>query len=84
MLIITARTATSKLKIRKVMSRLFQSFIYSVIGEKEHTGYQHSSGKVFKSTAFRIRYFDHEFTIEFTALNKEYEKQLAMAILQDG
>ena len=33
---------------------------------------------------FRIRYFDHEFTIEFTALNKEYEKQLAMAILQDG
>ncbi len=84
MLLITARTATSKLKIRKVMSRLFQSFVYSVIGEKEHAGHQHSSGKIFKSTAFRIRYFDNHFEIEFTALNKEYEKQLAMAILQEG
>jgi len=84
MLLVTARTATSKLKIRKVMARLFQSFIYSIIGEKEHAGYQHKSGKIFKSTAFRICYFNNEFTIEFTALNKEHEKQLAMAILRDG
>ncbi|MEA3521797.1 MAG: hypothetical protein U9R50_02355 [Campylobacterota bacterium] len=41
MLIIVARVSTSKLKIRKVMSRLFQSFVYSIIGEKEHRGYQH-------------------------------------------
>jgi len=84
MLSIVARTATSKLKIRKVMSRLFQSYVYSVIGEAEHTGYRHATGKVFKSTAFRIRYWDNRFEIEFTALNKEHEKQLAMDILQNG
>jgi len=84
MLSIVARTATSKLKIRKVMSRLFQSYVYSVIGEAEHKGYQHPSGKVFKATAFRIRYWDNRFEIEFTALNKEHEKQLAMDILQNG
>lgn len=84
MLLITARTATFRLKIRKVMSRLFQSYVYSVIGPKEHAGYKHPSGKVFKATAFRIRYFDNRFEIEFTALNKTYEKQLAMDILQNG
>jgi len=84
MLLITARTATDKLKIRKVMSRLFQSFIYSILGAQEHEGYRHPSGKVFKTTAFRIRYFENKFTIEFTALNKEHEKELAMAILQEG
>ncbi|MEA1920544.1 MAG: CRISPR-associated endoribonuclease Cas6 [Campylobacterota bacterium] len=84
MLSITARAATSKLKIRKVMSRLFQSYVYNVIGEVEHQGYQHASGKVFKATAFRIRYFDNEFQIEFTARNKAHEKTLAMDILQHG
>ncbi len=83
MLLITARTATSRLKIRKVMSKLFQSYVYSVIGEAEHTGHRHSSGKVFKSTAFRIRYFDNRFEIEFTALDKAHEKMLAMDILQN-
>lgn len=85
MLIILARTSTSKLKIRKVMSKLFQSYVYGIIGEAEHTGHRHKpSGKIFKSTAFRIRYFDNRFEIEFTALNKEHEKQLAMDILQNG
>lgn len=84
MLNIVARTATDKLKIKRVMSRLFQAFVYSVLPEKEHAGYKHASGKVFKSTAFRIRYYDSRFEIEFTALNKEYEKQLAMDILQNG
>lgn len=85
MLSIIARTATSKLKIRKVMSKLFQSYVYGVLGEREHAGYRHqSSGKVFKSTAFRIRYFDNRFEIDFTALSPEHEKALAMAILRDG
>jgi CRISPR-associated endoribonuclease Cas6 len=79
-----ARTATDKLKIKRAMSRLFQAFVYSVLPEKEHSGYKHATGKVFKSTNFRIRYFNNRFEINFTAFNKEYEKILAMAVLKDG
>jgi len=84
MLKIIARTATDKLKIKRAMARLFQGYIYSVLPEKEHGGYKHPSGKVFKSTNFRIRYFKNYFEIDFAALNKEYEKALAMAVLKDG
>jgi len=81
---IISRTATDKLKIKRAMSRLFQAFIYSILPEKEHAGYKHHTGKVFKSTNFRIRYFDNRFEIDFTALDKEHEKMLAMAVLKDG
>lgn len=84
MLKIVSRTATDKLRIKRAMSRLFQAYVYSVISSKEHEGYKHSNGKLFKSTNFRIRYFENRFEIDFTALNKEYEKALAMAILKDG
>lgn len=84
MLIIIARTATERLKIKRAMARLFQAFIYSVLPEKEHNGYKHASGKIFKSTNFRIRYFKNRFEIDFTALEKMYERDLAMAILKDG
>lgn len=66
------------------MSRLFQAFVYSILPEKEHSGYKHFTGKMLKSTNFRIRYFDNHFEIDFTALDKAYEKDLAMAILRDG
>ena len=84
MLNIIARSATDKLKIRRSMSRLFQAFIYSIIPSKEHQGYKHTSGKIFKSTNFRIRYFDSRFEIDFTSRNKEYEKTVAMQILKEG
>ena len=84
MLKIVAITATNKLKIKRAMSRLFQGFVYSILPEKEHTGYKHHSGKVFKSTNFRIRYFDNRFEIDFTAIDKEHEKIFAMAVLKDG
>ena len=84
MLHITARVPTAKLKIRRSMSRLFQAFCYVHLPQKEHEGYRHSSGKRFKSTNFRIRYFDDRFEIDFVALDEEYEQLLAMAILKNG
>jgi CRISPR/Cas system endoribonuclease Cas6 (RAMP superfamily) len=84
MLSIVARTATSRLKIKRSMARLFQSFVYAVIDPFEHEGYRHGSGKIFKATNFSIRYFDNRFEIYFVALNEVYEQQVALRVLQEG
>ncbi|SFP59029.1 CRISPR-associated endoribonuclease Cas6 [Hydrogenimonas thermophila] len=84
MLHITARTSTKNLLIQKSMSKLFQSFLYSHLPEKEHQGYESSTGKLFKSVNFRIFYFDDRFEIDFTALDKSYEQMIAIEILKNG
>jgi len=85
MLKIVMRTATDRLKIRRSMARLFQSYLYSVLPEKEHNGYLHKdTGKRFKSTNFKISYNKNIFTIYFTALNSEYEQMVATDILKNG
>ena len=84
MLKIVARTAIRNLKIKKSMSKLFQAFVYHNIDNKEHTGYKSESGKVFKSTNFKIIYQNEFFTIYFTTLNREYEERLAFEILKNG
>lgn len=84
MLTITARTSTRKLRIRKSMARLFQSYVYSVVDAAEHAGYAHPSGKRFKAMNFRIRYFEERFEIDFTALKHDNEVTLAKDILQNG
>jgi len=50
----------------------------------EHKGYKHPSGKRFKRTNFRIRYFGDRFEIDFTALDETYEQTLALALLKAG
>ncbi len=84
MLRIVARATTQNLLIKKSMAKLFQSFIYAHLPEKEHLGYSSSTGKLFKSVNFRIRYFDDRFEIGFTSLNKEYEQGVALEILKSG
>ncbi len=84
MLIIIATTPTEKLLIRKSMSKLFQSFVYSKLPAIEHLGYQSKSGKVFKSMNFKIEYKHNKFLIYFTSLNKKYEEIIALEILQNG
>ena len=54
MLIITARLPTKNLPIRRVLAKLFQSFVYNQLDPKEHAGYKHPNGKVFKSMNFKI------------------------------
>jgi len=63
MLIIKATLPTKNLPIRRVLAKLFQSFVYHSLDNKEHTGYKHPNGKVFKAMNFRIVYTENEKTI---------------------
>lgn len=84
MLYIKARIPTKNLPIKKVLAKLFQSFVYSCLDDKEHKGYKHFNGKVFKSMNFKITYRDYDLEIKYTALDKENEKKVAQKILLDG
>jgi len=84
MLHITACVPTSNLLIQRSMAKLFQSFLYSHLPNKEHSGYVSGSGKIFKAMNFRIRYIQERFEIDFVALNKTYEQKIALDILKEG
>ena len=84
MLNIKAQLPTKNLPIRKVMAKLFQSFVYTQLDDKEHDGYKHPNGKVFKAMNFKIQYIENEIQIAYAALDKENEKKVAMAILKEG
>jgi CRISPR-associated endoribonuclease Cas6 len=84
MLTIVAKLPTKNLPIHRVLAKLFQSFIYSSLDDKEHDGYKHASGKVFKAMNFKIAYIENELHIKYAALNKENEKTVAHKILFDG
>ncbi|MFT7823198.1 MAG: CRISPR-associated endoribonuclease Cas6 [Sulfurimonas sp.] len=84
MLIINAKIPTVNLPVKRVLPKLFQSFVYTTLEDKEHEGYKHSNGKVFKSMNFRIVYRGNDLSIRYTALNKAHEKAIAQKILFDG
>lgn len=84
MLDIKATLPSKNLPIRRVLAKLFQSFIYHTLDNKEHEGYQHSNGKVFKAMNFKIAYIENEIHIKFVALESENEKILAQKILLEG
>jgi len=77
MLTIKTKLPTKNLPIRRVLAKLFQSYIYTAIDDKEHQGYKHPNGKVFKAMNFKIAYIDNEIHAKFVALDKENEKKLA-------
>ncbi len=84
MLHITAKLPTKNLPIRRVLAKLFQSFVYHSLDNKEHEGYKHTNGKVFKSMNFKIAYIENEIIIKYSALDKENEKIIAQTILKEG
>ena len=84
MLTIKATLPTKNLPIRRVLAKLFQSFIYHTLDDKEHQGYTHPNGKVFKAMNFKIVYTANIIDIRYVAINKEHEKILAKKILLDG
>ncbi len=83
MLSIKTEVSTKNLLIRKVLSKLFQSYIYTALDDIEHEGYRHPNGKVFKSMNFKIAYIGNEIQAKFVALNPENEKRLAQYILMN-
>jgi len=84
MLSIKAKTPTFNLPVKRVLPKLFQSFVYTNLDDKEHEGYKHPNGKVFKSMNFRINYHYYDIFIDYVALNKAHEKSIAQKILFDG
>ena len=84
MLQIKAKIPTKNLPIRRILAKLFQSFVYTHLDAKEHTGYKHQNGKLFKSMNFKILYIKDEIIIKYAALEKENEKKIAEAVLKDG
>jgi len=84
MLTIKATLPTCNLPIRRVLAKLFQSFVYQTLDDREHRGYKHPNGKVFKAMNFRIAYRDNDILIKFVAIDKENEKVLAQKILLEG
>lgn len=84
MLIIKTKLPTKNLPIRRVISKLFQSYIYTALDDKEHEGYKHSNGKVFKAMNFKIAYIENEIHAKFVALNPQNEKQLAQYMLMNS
>ncbi|RLA71940.1 MAG: hypothetical protein DRG78_24535 [Epsilonproteobacteria bacterium] len=84
MLTIKATLPTRNLPIRRVLAKLFQSFVYHTLDDKEHRGYKHQNGKVFKSMNFKINYIDNDILIKYVAIDKENEKTLATKILLEG
>ncbi len=84
MITITSTLPTATLPIRRVLAELTQAYLYTHFPKKEHEGYAHANGKVFKSMNFKAFYKDRIVTILFSAVNKSYEKEIAMAVLREG
>ncbi len=84
MLIIKAMLPTTKLPVHRVLAELTQAYLYTHFPQKEHEGYAHANGKVFKSMNFRVFYNNRIVTILFSAVNKSYEQEIAMAVLREG
>jgi CRISPR-associated endoribonuclease Cas6 len=81
MLTIKSTLPTHNLPIRRVLSKLFQSFIYSTLDDKEHRGYKHPNGKLFKAMNFKIAYIENQIIAKFVSIDKNYEKIIAEEIL---
>lgn len=75
---------SKNLPVRRVLAKLFQSYVYKHLPAKEHQGYKHPSGKVFKSMNFKILYKDYNLIIKYVSHNKNYERRIAEAVLIDG
>jgi len=84
MLNIIVKVPTKRLKIRRSLAKLFQSYVYHQLDSREHKGYKHPNGKVFKSMNFKIFYSGNTIVIKYSALDKENEKKVAMAVLNKG
>jgi len=84
MLTIKTKLPTKNLPIRRVLSKLFQSYIYTALDDKEHDGYKHPNGKVFKAMNFKIAYIENEIHAKYVALDTQNEKKLAEYMLYNS
>jgi len=84
MLLIKATLPTENLPIRRVLARLFQSFVYNALTQQEEEISIAKDGKVFKTMNFKIIYHSNMIHINYAALDKQHETFIAQKILRDG
>jgi len=84
MIKIKLKLPTKNIKIARVLPKLFQSYVYTVLNDKEHIGYKHPNGKIFKSMNFKIYHKDDEINISYVAIDKTNEKLIAQDILSNN
>lgn len=65
----------------KKLTTLIQGYLYSLLPEREHEGYEFRPGRNFKKTNFDYKLTKNNLTIRFSSIDPELEKAVAMGVL---
>ena len=68
----------------KRLTQLIQGYLYSLLPEREHEGYEFCPGRNFKKTNFDYKLTKNNLTIRFSSIDSELEKAVAMGVIKKG
>lgn len=68
----------------KKLTTLIQGYLYSLLPEREHEGYEFRPGRNFKKTNFDYKLTKNNLTIRFSSIDPELEKAVAMGVIKKG
>lgn len=76
----------TKIDVRnsKSLARLIQGYLYSLLPEREHEGYEFRPGRNFKKTNFDYKLTKNNLTIRFSSIDPELEKAVALGAIKNG
>ena len=66
----------------KKLTTLIQGYLYSLLPEREHEGYEFRPGRNFKKTNFDYKLTKNNLTIRFSSIDPELEKALKITPLE--
>lgn len=68
----------------KNLTKHIQGYLYSLLPEREHEGYEFRPGRNFKKTNFDYKLTKNNLTIRFSSIDPELEKTVAMGVIKNG
>lgn len=68
----------------KNLTKHIQGYLYSLLPEREHEGYEFRPGRNFKKTNFDYKLTKNNLTIRFSSIDPELEKAVAMGVIKKG
>lgn len=68
----------------KNLTKHIQGYLYSLLPEREHEGYEFRPGRNFKKTNFDYKLTKNNLTIRFSSIDPELEKAVAMGAIKKG
>ena len=68
----------------KKLTTLIQGYLYSLLPEREHEGYEFRPGRNFKKTNFDYKLTKNNLTIRFSSIDPELEKAVTMGAIKKG